>query len=45
MLNEINIMHSHRSGFSVSPRTVGAKRRQVEILNNVTYQAQAQHFS
>lgn len=42
MLNGINAMHSQRSGFSVGTRTVGAKRRQVEALNHVTYQAHAQ---
>ncbi|KAL6853345.1 hypothetical protein ACP4OV_019374 [Aristida adscensionis] len=41
MLNEINVTHSHRSGFSVDARTVGAKMRQVEPLNRVIYQAHA----
>ncbi|KAL6897389.1 hypothetical protein ACP4OV_007085 [Aristida adscensionis] len=42
MLNDINVTHSHRSGFSVDARTVGPKTRQVEPLNRVIYQAHAQ---
>uniref|UniRef100_K3ZQ58 Uncharacterized protein n=1 Tax=Setaria italica TaxID=4555 RepID=K3ZQ58_SETIT len=40
--NEINARHYHRSGFSVASRTFGAKRRQVEALNHVTYQVHSQ---